>query len=192
MLKILILSFLLLIFSNNNPGYGSGLGYKNPDYKNIPTVKGSNIFFYRSNIIRVSGTNRKVAGIPKVTDGDSIRIGDVRIRLFGIDAPESRQKCSYQGEEWRCGWESTNALANIIGQHWVTCLKRSSDRYGRVVAICKVGPIDLSAWMVVNGWALAYKRYSKDYVDEEEIARTRRKGVWRGHFMKPWEWRRSR
>ena len=94
-------------------------------------------------------------------------------------------------KEWRCGWEATNALANIVGKHWVTCSKRDTDRYGRVVAVCRAGPINLNAWMVGNGWAVAYRRYSKDYVRDEDDAKAGRKGMWRGEFMMPWDWRRK-
>jgi endonuclease YncB( thermonuclease family) len=136
-------------------------------------------------------SSEQLTGIPKITDGDTIRIGNIRIRLHGIDAPEAKQTCTAGGKEWRCGWEATNALANIVGRHWVTCSKRDVDRYGRVVAVCRAGPIDLNAWMVGNGWAVAYRRYSMDYVRDEDAARRGRKGVWRGEFVMPWEWRRK-
>ncbi|MFP6711273.1 MAG: thermonuclease family protein, partial [Rhodospirillales bacterium] len=94
----------------------------------------------------------QLTGIPKITDGDTIRTGSTRIRLHGIDAPEAKQTCTADGKEWRCGWEATNALANIVGKHWVTCSKRDVDRYGRVVAVCRAGPLNINAWMVGNGW----------------------------------------
>jgi endonuclease YncB( thermonuclease family) len=131
-------------------------------------------------------------GIPRIIDGDTIMIGKTRIRLHGIDAPESRQSCTAGGKEWRCGWETTNALANIVGKHWVTCTKRDVDHYGRVVADCRAGPINLNAWMVGNGWAVAYRRYSMDYVRDEDEAKAAGKGLWRGDFIMPWDWRRSR
>ena len=131
-----------------------------------------------------------LTGIPRITDGDTIRIGSTRIRLHGIDAPEAKQTCTAGGQEWRCGFEATNALANIVGRHWVTCSKRDTDRYGRVVAVCRAGPIELGAWMVMNGWAVAYRRYSEEYVRDEGEARKAGRGVWRGEFMMPWDWRR--
>ena len=128
----------------------------------------------------------------KVVDGDTIKIGRIRIRLHGIDAPESKQMCSSDGKQWRCGWEATNALANIVGKHWVTCIKTDVDRFKRIVAICRLGPINLNAWMVENGWAVAYRRYSLDYIKEEEVSRASARGLWRGKFIMPWDWRRSR
>jgi endonuclease YncB( thermonuclease family) len=139
-----------------------------------------------------SPSTEELTGIPKITDGDTIRIGNTRIRLHGIDAPEAKQTCTADGKEWRCGWEATNALANIVGRHWVTCSKRDVDRYGRVVAVCRAGPINLNAWMVRNGWAVAYRRYSTDYVRDENDAKSGLKGLWKGEFRLPWEWRRSR
>ncbi|MBO33266.1 MAG: hypothetical protein CMM74_09875 [Rhodospirillaceae bacterium] len=132
-----------------------------------------------------------LTGIPKIIDGDTIRIGNTRIRLHGIDAPEAKQTCNASGKEWRCGWEATNALANVVGEHWVTCSRRDTDRYGRVVAVCRAGPIDFGTWMVGNGWAVAYQRYSRDYVRDEDEARKAGRGMWRGEFMMPWMWRRK-
>jgi endonuclease YncB( thermonuclease family) len=133
-----------------------------------------------------------LTGIPKIIDGDTIRIGNTRIRLHGIDAPEVKQTCTAGGKEWRCGWEATNALANIVGEHWVTCTQRDRDRYGRIVAVCRAGAVDLNAWMVGAGWAVAYRRYSREYVREEDEARAARKGMWRGEFVMPWDWRRKK
>ncbi len=84
------------------------------------------------------------------------------------------------------------ALADLIGRRPVQCEQRDTDRYGRVVAVCRVGDIDLGAWLVRRGYALAYRRYSKDYVDEEEAARKSKAGIWAGKFVPPWDWRRGK
>ena len=86
---------------------------------------------------------------------------------------------------------ATFALAEIIETHWITCKGETVDRYKRRIAVCYAGPYDINAEMVRRGWALAYRRYSKDYVDEEEDASSRGVGMWQGEFMKPWEWRRK-
>ena len=100
----------------------------------------------------------EVSGIPSITDGDSIRIGKLRIRIHGIDAPERRQLCrSVQGEDRRCGLASTRALAALVGRRSVRCLKRDVDRYGRLVARCFAGSTDLGAEQVRQGWAVAYR-----------------------------------
>ena len=133
-----------------------------------------------------------LTGKPRVTDGDSLRIGKTRIRLYGIDAPERMQTCGAKKSKWRCGWESTNALANLVTNHWVTCYKKDIDRYGRLVATCTVGSVDVNLYMVENGWAMAYRRYSSDYVDAEEIAKKHKKGIWRSQFIAPWKWRKEK
>jgi hypothetical protein len=76
-------------------------------------------------------------------------------------------------------------------QQTVACEPRDTDRYGRIVAVCRSGGEDLNAWLVSQGWALAYRRYSTTYVDEEDIARAALLGVWRGAFTAPWDWRRG-
>ena len=131
-----------------------------------------------------------IVGSASVTDGDTIRIGKIRIRLHGIDAPETRQKCKIDGKEWGCGSEATEALIKIIGNKLVSCNRKGLDRYKRVIGVCRVGAIDLNAWMVVNGWAVAYRRYSRDYVLDEQKAKESKKGIWQGHFIMPWSWRR--
>ena len=132
-----------------------------------------------------------VTGKARVVDGDTIWIGETKIRLHGIDAPESKQTCTdADGNEWRCGQGATFALANLIQNHWITCKGDERDRYRRLIAICYAGPYDLNAMIVQRGWALAYRRYSMDYVDEETDAKVHKEGLWRGGFMPPWEWRR--
>jgi len=133
-----------------------------------------------------------IVGAASVTDGDTIKIDGVRIRVHGIDAPESRQLCRMPDQtQWPCGRYATEALADLIGTSIVTCLQRDRDKYGRVVATCLVAQTDLGAWMVKNGMALAYRAYALDYVEEEEAARRSRAGMWQGEFVYPWKWRRG-
>ncbi len=132
-----------------------------------------------------------IVGKARIVDGDTIDVGGQRIRLFGIDAPESKQTCTVDGKAWACGQEATWALAYELAEHWVTCQQRDVDRYKRIVAVCYVGTEDVNAAMVRQGWALAYRQYSKDYVPAETDAERNRVGIWRGVFEKPWEWRRE-
>ena len=135
----------------------------------------------------------ELTGKPSITDGDTIRMGKTRIRLHGIDAPESKQSCrDGEGKKWACGREATFRLANLIGKNWVTCEPKDLDRYKRVVAVCFVGGKDINALMVRDGWALAYRQYSKDYVSDENTAKEAGLGLWRGEFTPPWEWRRGK
>jgi endonuclease YncB( thermonuclease family) len=130
-------------------------------------------------------------GKARVIDGDTIEIGSERVRLHGIDAPEVRQTCIAYEKQWACGREATFALAFEVGHHWVTCRGDKRDRYGRLIAVCYVGPYDLGKRMVRDRWALAYRRYSMDYVNDEVAARQARRGMWRGEFVPPWEWRKG-
>jgi endonuclease YncB( thermonuclease family) len=136
-----------------------------------------------------------VTGKPKIVDGDSLEIAGQQIRLHGIDAVEAAQTCRDPGGEWRCGFEATAALAFFIAGNWVTCIERDRDRYGRTVATCYAGGIggpDIGRQMVREGWALAYRRFSTDYVAEEDEARANRRGIWRGDFVPPWDWRQGK
>ena len=132
-----------------------------------------------------------VRGPALVVDGDTIEVAGERVRLHGIDAPERRQLCSVGGSDWRCGESATLALAHEARDHTVVCKGNERDRYGRIIAVCFAGATDLNAMMVREGFALAYRRYSQDYVGEEESARIASKGVWRSSFIEPWKWRRS-
>lgn len=136
----------------------------------------------------------EITGQASVIDGDTVEIAGTRIRLHAIDAPESRQTCERDSHAWRCGQQSALALADYVGRHVITCETRGTDRYKRVLAVCYRGGqqrIDLNGWMVEQGWALAYRQYSRDYVDEEKKAQAARRGLWAGTFQPPWEWRRG-
>ena len=126
-----------------------------------------------------------------VIDGDTIEIHGQRIRLYGIDAPESRQTCEAAGEVYRCGKDAAFALADFIGRHTVKCEDHGRDRYDRMIAICYAGSQDLSAWLVDEGWALAFRRNSVAYVSNERAAETAGRGMWRGEFVAPWDWRKG-
>jgi len=136
--------------------------------------RGHNVFWCL--VSRSYPTVADITGKPRVIDGDTIEIAGERIRLHGIDAPESKQTCTdADGKKWRCGQQATFALANLIGNHWITCKGDKRDKYGRLIAVCFAGPHDLNAKMVRQGWALAYRRYSMDYVDDENTAKVARK-----------------
>ena len=136
-----------------------------------------------------------ISGPVSVIDGDTIDIAGQRVRLHGIDAPETKQTCRADGKQWRCGVYAGFALAEMIGRHWVHCRERDRDHYGRIVAVCNLagpeGP-NVNAWIVREGWALAYRRYSTRYVAAENTAREARRGIWKGKFVAPWDWRRGK
>lgn len=134
--------------------------------------------------------------VSKVSDGDTLMVGKARIRLFGIDAPESRQECRLpSGPAYRCGDSAEAALLALapVGSS-ISCSVRDVDRYGRLVAVCSVASragSDLGREMVLAGWAVAYRKYSDRYVAEEIAARNARRGLWAGSFRQPEEWRKG-
>lgn len=134
----------------------------------------------------------RVSGGAKVVDGDSLELGTTSIRLYGVDAPEALQTCGEGAMTWNCGRAATDKLRGLIGRNQVTCQEKDTDSYGRTVAVCTAGGRDLGKEMVEAGLALAYRRYSDDYVDEENRARAARRGMWAGTFTPPWEFRRER
>lgn len=136
------------------------------------------------------GAAAPISGTASVIDGDTIEIHEERIRLDAIDAPESRQLCqSADGTPYLCGKQSAFALADLIGRSVVRCDPRGRDQYRRTIAVCYWREINLNAWMVSEGWAVAFRKYGKDYVSHEDDARLNRRGIWSGTFEMPWDWR---
>lgn len=133
-----------------------------------------------------------LTGPAKVLDGDTIVVAGEIVRLHGIDAPELDQTFWWRGQQLACGTMALAALEALIAGVTLRCEGIERDRHGRLVAKCfSPNGIDVGRRLVSAGWALAYRRYSMDYVDAEEVARKARRGMWRGTFMKPWKWRAS-
>lgn len=128
-----------------------------------------------------------LTGNASVVDGDTIDLHGQHVRLWGIDAPESRQTCG----TWRCGQAAALALADHIGARTVTCEQRGTS-WERIVATCSVGGSDIGAWLVRNGWAVDAPKYSRHrYAPEQAEARAARRGVWASSFEEPWVWRKQ-
>ena len=114
------------------------------------------------------------------------------MRLFGIDAPEAGQTCRRAGRNWACGADAEKALVSAIAGREVRCEEQDRDRYGRIVGICRAGSENLNAWMVENGWAVAYRQYGgRIYNPEEVVARVAQRGIWSSEFVMPWDWRKG-
>ena len=126
-----------------------------------------------------------------VTDGDTIRIGDERIRFSGIDAPEIKQTCIYQEIEFKCGEFSKNLLIKKISNQQLSCIRESKDQYGRTLAECFVGKESLSSYLVREGYAFAYRKYSDKFIADEEYAQSKGNGMWSMEFLFPWDFRKS-
>ena len=145
------------------------------------------ILLFFSNFIFAKTINGK----PRIIDGDTIHIKSNKIRLHGIDAPETKQTCEIDNEDWDCGKQSTKELKNLINNQKVECITNDIDRYNRYVAICYVNEININQWMVESGWAIAYRYYSTDYIIQEKYARDNKLGVWKSEFMKPYAYRQQ-
>ena len=155
------------------------------------------IFFLISNSLA-----EEIYGIPKIIDGDTVHISKYKIRLEGIDAPEIKQQCkkvffkisSIIGftfyKDYYCGVASKKKLVEKIDRSKIKCIYSSKDKYKRFLATCFKDQINLNKWMVRNGHAIAYKRYSKRYLKDEDFARKNKLGLWQGRFMYPEKWRK--
>ena len=139
------------------------------------------------------GSASEIVGTARVLDGDTLDVGGVRVRMHGIDAPESRQLC--QGGPdilLRCGDVATVELRRLVGGSPVRCRVRDTDRYGRTVATCHAAGTDLGAAMVSAGYARAHLRYSWAYAPHEARARFEGRGLWQTEWQAPWDYRAQR
>ena len=136
-------------------------------------------------------SSKTIFGNANVIDGDTIHINKNKIRLHAIDAPEINQTCNKNSRVWNCGVESTKFLKELIGNNKIECITQGKDRYNRFIGICYKDNLDLNSEMVLNGWAIAYRYYSKDYIEEEEEAKRDKKGIWIGDFEEPYLFRKK-
>ena len=132
----------------------------------------------------------RLEGVGRVIDGDTLDVGSVRVRLHGIDAFERNQMCDGPRGPWACGAAATTALKDAAEGRRLVCRVLDTDRYGRKVSRCERDGVDVARVLVADGLALAYRRYSQDYVDEEVKARAGGAGAWNGSFDRPEQWRR--
>jgi endonuclease YncB( thermonuclease family) len=131
-----------------------------------------------------------LTGIPRIIDGDTVAINGIKIRLQGIDAPETEQFClNDKSQPAECGKGVRDRLREKSADHPWTCKVSGQDIYSRSLARCYVGGMDIQRWLVRSGFALAYKQYSHDYDADEQAAREARVGLWSGAFIAPWDWR---
>ena len=144
----------------------------------------------------------EIFGVPKIIDGDTVNINSKKIRLEGIDAPEMKQQCkkpflkisviiNFQfNKNYSCGVVSKEKLIEKIKNSKIRCISSSKDRYKRFLATCFKDKVNLNKWMVKNGYAVAYKRYSNEYVKDELYAKENMLGIWEGSFVMPEKWRK--
>ena len=144
----------------------------------------------------------EISGIPKIIDGDTVHINNYKFRLEGIDAPEMKQQCKKETlkisstigfsfyKDYSCGKVSKAKLKAKINGSKIKCISSSKDKYKRYIATCFKGETNLNRWMVRNGHAIAYRKYSKKYVPDEDFAKEKKLGLWQGKFMNPEKWRK--
>jgi endonuclease YncB( thermonuclease family) len=128
--------------------------------------------------------------VARVVDGDTLEVDGIRYRLHGIDAPEAGQSCAASdGREWRCGQAAIQHMEKLTAGKSVRCDDRGTDGYGRTIGVCTADGVDLNAAMVDTGMAWAFRKYSMDYAQIEDVARSRRVGVWQAPTETAWEFR---
>jgi len=131
---------------------------------------------------------QEISGDFRAIDGDSVRLGNREIRLFGIDAPEYRQMCAAAGgNQYPCGKQAAQHLRKLADGKDVICSGQETDKYDRLLAVCNVGDVELNRQMVLAGWAVSFGAYER----EESLAQSQTKGIWKGGFDLPKDWRRN-
>ncbi len=132
-----------------------------------------------------------IAGQASIIDGDTLEIHGTRIRLWGIDAPESSQLCrNADSDLYHCGAKSANELDAFMARRPVSCEAVGADVYGRTVARCSVDGVDLGDWLVRGGLALDWPKYSRGkYEPEQREAEKAERGIWAGSYVAPWLYR---
>ena len=131
--------------------------------------------------------------VTRISDADSLRAGALRLRLHGIDAPELKQLCFNKANQpYSCGKMARDFLRSVIETGaQIECQHLDTDRYRRLIVRCFHDGQDIAAQLVRAGWALAYRRYAKDYIMAEKQAAEARQGIWQGNFTRPEIWRRQ-
>lgn len=132
----------------------------------------------------------QIEGIARVVDGDTLDIAGTRVRLEGIDAPETAQTCTdAKGQPWPCGTAATARLRALADGREVVCDQVGTDKYRRALGICFEDGQNINEAMVRTGMAWAFVKYSQTFVGVEADARARKIGVWQGPAQEPWNFR---
>jgi endonuclease YncB( thermonuclease family) len=133
------------------------------------------------------------SGAARVIDGDTLFVGDARVRLEGIDAPEAGQECKdLHGRSWPCGQAATRKLSTLVAGKDVRCESSGTDKYSRILAVCWIGKTEINAEMVREGLAWAFVRYSNRLVNVETEARKLKAGIWQADNEVAWNYRAGR
>jgi len=137
--------------------------------------------------------SEELIGKAKIVDGDTLEIVDQRVHLRGVDAPEREQECtSRKGKVYKCGLQSIRYLFGMLRNQTLTCTGEARSADGGLIASCKIRWLDVNAQIVLDGWAFSDAPNGDLYRREEDAARSRREGLWRGgEVEEPWLWRQK-
>ena len=127
----------------------------------------------------------------KIIDGDTIVLNNEKIRFSGIDTPELKQTCVKNGKKASCGMFAKMLLIKKIGNKSPRCIREGKDIYNRTLAECFVNGESLSSFLVRSGYAFAYRKYSKKFIEDEEFAKKNKLGMWSMKFQYPWDFRKG-
>ena len=127
----------------------------------------------------------------RVVDGDTIHLNGEKIRFTGIDTPELKQTCLKEGSKNPCGVTAKKILIDRIGNNSVECISEGKDQYKRTLAECFVNNESLSSYLVRSGYAFAYRKYSKKFIEDENYAKANKLGMWSMEFDYPWDFRKN-
>ena len=127
----------------------------------------------------------------KIIDGDTIHLNNEKIRFTGIDTPELKQTCDKNNEIVYCGIQAKQLLIDKIGKNKVNCIREGKDQYKRTLAECFINDLSLSRYLVREGYAFAYRKYSKKFINDEDYARINKLGMWSMKFEYPWDYRKK-
>ena len=127
----------------------------------------------------------------RIIDGDTIHLNGKKIRFSGIDTPELKQTCKKNDKIIYCGIRAKKLLIDKIANQKVNCIEEGKDQYKRTLAECFVNDLSLSSYLVKNGYAFAYRKYSKKFVKDEDYARVNSLGMWSMNFEFPWDYRKK-
>ena len=134
-----------------------------------------------------------LGSVPRIVDGDTLEVAGQRCGSKALTPPKLRNPAGRRAATaTRVGEHATQALRTRIGPDAVTCTVEGRDRYMRALGMCYAADgTDLNGWLVSQGHALAYRKYSTTYVPQEDQARAAQAGLWAGEFVPPWDWRRG-
>jgi|TARA_Y100000816_G_scaffold28045_1_gene17942 endonuclease YncB( thermonuclease family) len=140
-------------------------------------------------IVSLLCCNISLANNLKIVDGDTIVLNGEKIRFSGIDTPELKQTCLHNNEIVDCGMSAKILLIKKIGNKTPECISEGKDVYNRTLAECFINGKSLSKFLVRSGYAFAYRKYSKKFIDDEDFAKANKNGMWAMKFKYPWDFR---